>query len=689
MNKKHLLTMVSFAFILMACFAMTTSAVYADVTIKLDASTLTMNVGETHLFRVLNNEGRVLEDPFLFISSDDEIISIDPTTYVATAHAAGNAVIFVESLDGFDYAMCQITVNGLEEKGVISEKSGNSYITLSDSDLAKIKSGPLLHYIDFINQSKFASAAAFDTVAERIFYVAADVTPGTEEEQSNYALSLGFLVSKPLKELNSITLMGTFSQIMEYTADNADLIVIFGGNSYTSEPIEEEMLTDEEGLIDKAVSLKGNTENLTKISLAHDAGYKGAGQYVAILDTGINKNHEQFKGRVYKEACFSNGNEKTENYSYEYHPVCQGNSSEPSLANKPANFNHGSHVTGIAAGKDGIAPEAKIIAINISYEYCRKSDGYCSDSMWDSDILEGLDKILEFSKSVNIAAVNLSIGGDHFGNYCDKDSNESQYYDKFKSLESKGIIAVVSSGNDGWVEYVSSPACISKAITVGRLDNNSTPYIGGSSNHSTMVDLLAPGTNIWSAYYADDYGNVKTNNYGYMSGTSMAAPMVTGAMALLRQAYPNSSVDEYKNFYQTISTQYINRRLAEDDVWDTYLEEWVNVPAKTFSYSKPILDFTNFTKNLNGTLTLPAGLVRIDESAFYGVAAGTVVISSSCTTIGPKAFANSKVTTVHIPASVTQIDESAFDGCVGVTFVTSNQIAINYANQHGIEVRSN
>ena len=125
-------------------------------------------------------------------------------------------------------------------------------------------------------------------------------------------------------------------------------------------------------------------------------------------------------------------------------------------------------------------------------------------------------------------------------------------------LVANGMLPIASSGNDGFNNGVAAPACHSGVYAVGGLGSFKTPKLRGSSNHSRLVDITAPGTDISSA----------NNGTGVMqmSGTSMAAPMVTGAVALVKQMYPGMDSDDVGDFLKLISNK--NRESAS---------EWKNI----------------------------------------------------------------------------------------------------------------
>lgn len=253
-------------------------------------------------------------------------------------------------------------------------------------------------------------------------------------------------------------------------------------------------------------------------------GYPGTAQTVAILDTGVDRTHPFLKNKVVSEACYSSGGS-----------LCPGGVSTligPGAATPCANYcSHGTHVAGIAAGEgydagihmSGVAQEATIIAMQVFHAGgCPEDKPICA---YDSDIIAGLERVSSLRSMYSIAAVNLSLGDGGYTEYCDSDPSASSFTAIIDSLRSYGIATVASSGNEGYTNGMGKPACISNAISVG---STSKYYdsVSSYSNSATFLDLLAPGEPIDSS--------VPGGGFFTKSGTSMAAPHVAGAFALLR-----------------------------------------------------------------------------------------------------------------------------------------------------------
>jgi len=274
--------------------------------------------------------------------------------------------------------------------------------------------------------------------------------------------------------------------------------------------------------------------------IAWGFGYSGSGWYVAILDTGILRTHEMFQSKDIVEQCFSLGSDWYDRDN----GGCPNGKIEMSGAGSAApyepRFGHGTHVAGIAAGNNyndrfGVARDANIIAVQV-FSYFPMEDDVLS---WSSDQIKGLEYVYSLRNTYKISSVNMSLGGDRYYNFCSSDSRAAA----INNLRSVGIATIVASGNDGYCDSVSSPACVPSAIAVNGTDKQDYEYMWGNWQND-MVDLLAPGDSITSA---DSTGNTA---YRSRSGTSMATPHVTGAWAIMKQFDENMSIDDILTILQ-------------------------------------------------------------------------------------------------------------------------------------------
>ncbi len=296
--------------------------------------------------------------------------------------------------------------------------------------------------------------------------------------------------------------------------------------------IEEDIIFDT-ALAD-SVALIGATP-------AQTAGYTGAGQTVAILDTGVDKNHPFLAGKVVSEACYS-----TTNTGINFVSICPGGVSESIAAGSGmyctgiSGCDHGTHVAGIAAGKgdtfSGVASDATIIAVQVF-----SMEGGSVKAL-TSDVIRGLERVYALRNDFNIAAVNLSLGGGQYSTNCDSDFPATKA--AIDNLRSVGIATIASSGNSSYTTAMGSPACISTAVSVGSTTASGeygypVDTVAPSSNSASFLSLLAPGYPINSS--------IPGNSYALKQGTSMAAPHVAGAWAVLKSKNPTISVDQILN----------------------------------------------------------------------------------------------------------------------------------------------
>jgi subtilisin len=264
------------------------------------------------------------------------------------------------------------------------------------------------------------------------------------------------------------------------------------------------------------------------------AGYDGAGTTIAVLDSGVDAQHPFLAGKVVEEACFSS---TVANISRSVCPNGQQQQIGPGAATPCAisGCEHGTHVAGIAAGTgtsfSGVAKGADIMAVQVFSEVTDATTcGGIAPCMggFDSDVIAALERVYIVAAVRPIVAVNMSLGAGSFNSPCDNEP----YKPAIDNLWSIGIATVVASGNSGTRTSISSPACISSAVSVGSVD--STDTISWFSNVSSFLSLLAPGDGIVSS--------VPGGGFDAFSGTSMAAPHVAGAWATIRQAVPGASV---------------------------------------------------------------------------------------------------------------------------------------------------
>ena len=227
----------------------------------------------------------------------------------------------------------------------------------------------------------------------------------------------------------------------------------------------------------------------------------GSGTTAYIVDTGILSSHQEFSGRVLSGyTAISDGNGTTD---------CNG---------------HGTHVAGTVGGTTyGVAKNVNLVPIRILG---------CDGSGASSNVIAGLDWILKNGKKP--AVVNISLGG----------ATSSSLDSAVENLYNNGYVMVVAAGNSNTDACTSSPARVSKAITVAATDNTDTR--ASYSNYGSCVDIFAPGSQINSSWIGS---NTATK---ILNGTSMATPHVAGVVAEMLQSTPTASP-------QTISTNLLNQ----------------------------------------------------------------------------------------------------------------------------------
>ncbi len=265
------------------------------------------------------------------------------------------------------------------------------------------------------------------------------------------------------------------------------------------------------------------------------AGVDGSGRAVAIIDTGVDRTHPFFTGRVVAEACFSTDAGVRESLCPNGSTVQIGEGAGVHCdLEKSSMCFHGTHAAGIAAGAHdtygGVAPGADIVAIQ-AFHLDQCSTGPCLRASL-SDLLAAFDHVAllvdQLAGTTRLVAVNMSLGGGLYTAACDALFPSAAA--AVANLSSKGVAVIAASGNDGAVGALSFPACLNGTVAVG--STTKTDEVSSFSNtHPSLIDLLAPGSQIVSAYP----GSMAVR----ASGTSAAAPHVAGAWALLSSLRPD------------------------------------------------------------------------------------------------------------------------------------------------------
>ncbi|EGQ8592772.1 S8 family peptidase [Vibrio cholerae] len=241
------------------------------------------------------------------------------------------------------------------------------------------------------------------------------------------------------------------------------------------------------------------------LNRSYNYNYDGSGVTAYVIDTGIAFNHPEFGGRAKSGYDFiDNDNDASD---------CQG---------------HGTHVAGTIGGAQyGVAKNVNLVGVRVLG---------CDASGSTEAIARGIDWVAQNASGPSVA--NLSLGG-----------GISQAMDQAVArLVQRGVTAVIAAGNDGKDACQVSPAREPSGITVGATDSNDRrSKHSWASNWGSCVDIFAPGSDVTSASHR---GGTTT-----MGGTSMAAPHVTGVVALYLQENKNLSPNQIKTLLSDRSTK--------------------------------------------------------------------------------------------------------------------------------------
>lgn len=298
-----------------------------------------------------------------------------------------------------------------------------------------------------------------------------------------------------------------------------------GGRAlFRLEPLERRALMDGEpwGSIPHLVGLDSTAEDFSN--------FTGAGQTIAVLDTGIDYTRPGLGGG------FGPGNKVIGGYDF------VDDDSDPLDT-----FGHGTRVASVLAAEEfaylgkrfrGVAPDASLVALRIDED---------RQPVPDERIEAALQWVIDHRETFDITVVNISFG---FGSFA-ADEVSPVFGDELAALKSAGVFVVAASGNDGVTSTlgIDYPAADPNVFAVGAVDSFGT--ITDFSERNGLVDMVAPGDSVPAIDGGVDFG--PDDEIVSVSGTSFAAPFVAGTAALMLQADASLGIADIRSILRSSS----------------------------------------------------------------------------------------------------------------------------------------
>ena len=245
----------------------------------------------------------------------------------------------------------------------------------------------------------------------------------------------------------------------------------------------------------------------TELNDTYNYTLTGAGVSVYVFDSGINSSHEEFTGRIEPGFNVINDAYGTED--------CSG---------------HGSHTASLIGGTTyGVAKQVKLIPVRVLN--CR------SGNSSSATLYTAINWVIEHHQTGVPAIINLSVGM----------SKSIAFNEAAQALIADGLIVVGAAGNQNRDACFYSPASEPSVISVGGIDR--AALRASYSNYGSCVDIFAPGSDLVGAWFGS------TDIYRSSSGTSNAAPIVSGIVALMLQDNPSLTQSQVEERLKTNATR--------------------------------------------------------------------------------------------------------------------------------------
>lgn len=301
----------------------------------------------------------------------------------------------------------------------------------------------------------------------------------------------------------------------------------------------------------------------------------GSGVTVYVFDSGVNSSHEEFGGRVQPGFTVIN-----DGYGFE---DCAG---------------HGTHTASLVGGSTyGVAKAVTIVPVRV----LNCSNGNSSSAT----LYTAINWIIEHHQAGTPAIVNMSVGM----------TKSIALNDAVKSLIADGLIVVAAAGNQNRDACLYSPGSEPSAITVGAIDR--ADVRATYSNWGSCIDIFAPGSDLVGAWVGSP------STYRSSSGTSNAAPIVSGLVALMLQESPG------------LTQEQVQAKLNENATRDVLFNIGTGSP-NLLAYSRldGAVALPPSTTTPSASTTIPAATTTVPVQTTVPVA--TTTVQTTSTTIAPR-----------------------------------------------------